>query len=187
LEQIVRSLGALNHRLDKMERVQQTRNDEAERVQRKAQREAIHADTIERQARFASFQARADDALEAFSVRAPAPVAGESARDYAIRVLELAQAYIPPSNPLANISLSRCDDATLNVFRPQIFEAVEAAAWSTESVPEGEMAERVSVDPNTGAKQRHFIGERSFVRDFTAQNQRARIRDPSEFLGRGFH
>jgi hypothetical protein len=51
-------------------------------------------------------------------------------------------------------------------------------------VPEGEIRARVTVDANTGQKQKVWIGERNFVRDFTAQNGMARIRDPREFTGR---
>ena len=142
---------------------------------------------MERQARFASFQSRADEALEPFDVRAPAPVAGESARDYAIRVLELAQSYIPPSNPLSNVRLRLLDNEILNTFRPQIFKAVADAALSPESVPEGEMRQRVQVDPNTGHKQRVWIGEQSFVVDMGAQNRKARICQPEEFKGSAFN
>ena len=67
---------------------------------------------------------------------------------------------------------------------PQIFEALEKTAWSSESVPEGEMRARLMVDANTGKKQNVWIGERSYVRDFVAQNGKARIRDPREFTGR---
>jgi hypothetical protein len=170
-----------------MESKQAARREEAERITRAETRRVAFADGVERQVRFADFQHRADTALEPFSVRAPSPVAGESARSYAIRVLTLCQEKIPPSNPLSSVDLMRCDDATINVFRPQIFEAVEKAAWSTESVPPGEMKERVKVDANTGAKQRHFIGERSFVCDMGVPSRRVRIREPHEFTGRAFH
>jgi hypothetical protein len=186
VEKVLASLGSLNRRLDKLESRQRANRADAEAAERKAMREAVYADSVERQTRFASFQSRAVDALEPFSVRAPAPVAGESARDYAIRVLELCQSYIPPSNPLSNVRLRLLDNEILNTFRPQIFKAIADAAFSPESVPEGEIRERVQVDPNTGHKQRIFIGERSFIHDLAAANRHARIREPHEFKGRAF-
>jgi hypothetical protein len=169
LERILESLSDLNTRMDRMRRREaKARADSEARVQRRL-REAAYRDRIARQARFARFQAKVDSILETYGVRAPGPIAEESARSYKIRLLQLLQDQLPPEHELSRVPLRRCDDATVDAFSPQIQAAVMALAYDARSVPKGELRVRHEVDAHTGQRITHFIGgdEASFVRQFT--------------------
>jgi hypothetical protein len=188
LEQIADSLDHLNQRIDKEVRAQRARNDAAEAAARARARADAYEDRIVRQARFASFQSRIDDVLQPFGLRAPSPAAGESARSYKSRLLRLCQDQLPSLDreidvgggtmanvkELATFPLLRCDDAVIDVMSKQIQGACKALAFDPASVPKGETRVRHIVDPLTGMRTTHFVGDESagFVHDFTRRGRR---------------
>jgi hypothetical protein len=160
--------------MDRMRRREaKARADSDARAQRRLRQEAFE-DRIARQARFSRFQAKMDSILECYGLRAPSPVAEETARNYKIRLLQLLQDQLPPAHELSRVPLRRCDDATVDAFSPQIQAAVMALAYDARSVPKGELRVRHEVDAQTGQRITHFIGgdEASFVRQFTRPGRR---------------
>jgi hypothetical protein len=112
-----------------------------------------------------SFQARADDMLQKWGVRAPAPALGETGRDYRVRVMRMIARRLPGDNQLRHVPWKRCDDAALNAFEPELFAAAEAAVHDTRFMEPGEMREVVERDPKNNQEIHRFIGPQSFVRN----------------------
>ena len=78
-----------------------------------------------------SFQQRADDLLDKWGVRAPAPTLGESGGDYRRRVTGMIADRLPGDNPLRRVPYKRCDDAALSALEPELFAAAKAAVYDT--------------------------------------------------------
>ena len=118
------------------------------------------------------FQERADNALSPWDIRAPAPVLGEDIskyrRDLAVKLKRL----LPEAHQLRKVQYRRLDDAILSAFEPDLYRAVHDIAYDRDSVPEGETRRVVSIDSNNGMKIVSFIGNHSFVRDFTRPGRR---------------
>ena len=77
----------------------------------------------------------ADNALQPWDVRAPAPVLGQDIakyrRDLAVKLKRL----LPENHELRKVQYRRMDDATLSVFERQLYPAVHGAANDATSVP----------------------------------------------------
>ena len=117
------------------------------------------------------YQERADNALAPWDIRAPAPVLGEDIakyrRDLAVKLKRL----LPEAHQLRKVQYRRLDDAILSAFEPDLYRAVHDIAYDRDSVPEGETRRVVSIDSN-GMKVVSYVGNRSFVRDFTIPGRR---------------
>ena len=116
-------------------------------------------------------QERADNALQPWDVRAPAPVLGQDIakyrRDLAVKLKRL----LPENHELRKVQYRRMDDATLSVFERQLYPAVHGAANDATSVPKGEMRRIVEIDQG-GTKIAKWIGQESFVKEFTRPGRR---------------
>jgi hypothetical protein len=125
------------------------------------------------------YQARADDALQPWAVRAPPPVAVNSpeyVEKYRRELAYLAKKRLPENHELRNFQVKHIPLDALEVVEPQIYAACKKAAARNDSVPLGEMRRVEEVDGN-GMKIVKWIGQRSFVHDFTIPGRRARIWD----------
>ena len=58
------------------------------------------------------------------------------------------------------------------MIEPQLLAAASASAWRPDAVPRGTIERRVAVDGNTGRKIVHWLGQESFVKDFTRPGRR---------------
>jgi hypothetical protein len=114
-----------------------------------------------------SFQVRADDLLDHWGLRAPAPVLGESALNYRRRIMQMISNRLPGTSQLNSqlreIDYGRCDDATLTALEPELFSAAKAAVYDPSWMDEGGFREVIERDSNGLAIQK-FIGRDSFVK-----------------------
>jgi hypothetical protein len=112
------------------------------------------------------YQERADNALAPWDIRAPAPVLGQDIDKYRRSLAVKLKRLLPENHDLRQVQYKRLDDATISVFEPQLYRAVHDAANDPSTVPPGELRRVVEVDQG-GTKITKFIGQRSFVHDFT--------------------
>jgi hypothetical protein len=131
------------------------------------------------QANTTEFQARVDDALAPYNVRAPSPVAGENETGYSRRLIQIAQERLPSTHPLYKVALGDMDASTLTVFADQILDAAKASAWDPSSVPRGTIAQRNLDDPYTGQRSVAFVGQESFIKSMSMPPRKLkRLIDP---------
>jgi hypothetical protein len=112
-----------------------------------------------------SFQARADELLDKWGVRAPAPILGETTRDYRVRVMRMIARRLPGDSPLRRAEYARCDDRALNALEPELFKAAKAAVYDTRFMEPGEMRVVVERNPDNGQEIHTFVGKDSFVKN----------------------
>jgi hypothetical protein len=116
------------------------------------------------------YQERFDDALSPWDRRAPAPTLGQSVNDYRRETLVQMKKLLPPNHKL-RIPVRDLRSDALNVIEPQICRAVRAEAHNPATVPPGEFRKVIKVDDN-GMKMVEWIGQRSFVDQFTRPGRR---------------
>ena len=111
-----------------------------------------------------SFQQRADDLLDKWGLRAPAPILDEAGSDYKRRVMRLIANRLPGDSPLRRVPYKRCDDAALAALEPELFAAAKAAVYDTRWMDNDEMREVTERDDN-GMAIRTWVGKDSFVKN----------------------
>ena len=126
---------------------------------------------LQMQASARIYQERADNALQPWDLRAPHPVLGEDIGKYRRDLAVKLKRQLPESHKLRQVQYRRLDDATLSVFEPQLYRAVHDAAHDASSVPPGQFRRVVEVDQG-GTKITKWIGQQSFVKDFTREGRR---------------
>jgi hypothetical protein len=112
------------------------------------------------------FQERADDALAPWDIRAPHPTLGQDIDTYRRNLDIMLKRQLPEEHQLRKVQYRRCDNATLDIFEPQLYRAVRDAANDPSTVPPGEFRRVVEVDQG-GTKIVKWIGQQSFVKQFT--------------------
>ena len=117
------------------------------------------------------FQERADNALQLWNMRAPAPVLGQDVREYRRDLAVKLKKQLPENHKLRKVQYRGLDDQTLGVFEPQLFKAVRDAANDPSTVPPGEYRCVVEVNQG-GTKIVNWIGPRSFTDEFTRPGRR---------------
>ena len=75
------------------------------------------------------------------------------------------------NHELRQVQYRRLDDTTLDVFEPQLYRAIRAEAHNPSTVPPGEYRRVVKQDSN-GMKMVEWIGQVSFIKDFTRPGRR---------------
>jgi hypothetical protein len=129
-------------------------------------------------------QARADDALQSWGVRAPAPVAGESIKRYRRRlVAEVVQPRLPEGHDYRRLKFhdsERVPWEMFEKFEPQIYADAAAAGLRPDSAANGEMRMITRVNPENGHKENLFFGRRSFIEQFKSP-----VRRVASFLADG--
>ena len=116
-------------------------------------------------------QERADEALMPWDIRAPAPVLGESFDSYRRNVAVKLKQLLPKNHELRKVQFRRMDDYVLANFEPQLYKAVRDAAHDPSTVPPGQFRRVVEIDQG-GTKMVKWIGQESFVKDFTRPGRR---------------
>jgi hypothetical protein len=131
------------------------------------------------------YQARADDALEPWGIRAPAPVLSDDPNypeQYRRELAYMCKKRLPENvvmtgirsdNPKAEVNTSallhfqvkHIPLPVLEIVEPQIHAACKQAGTRNDSAPPGEMRMVTKVDPQNGRKFNEFLGTRSFIHD----------------------
>jgi hypothetical protein len=110
-------------------------------------------------------QARYDEALQPWGMRAPERILGEPIDDYRRRLAIKAKRLLPEDHELRQVQFKALDNDVLDNFEPQLLKDCMSAAYRADSVPLGTMRRVEKVDQN-GLKTVEWIGQRSFVEDF---------------------
>jgi hypothetical protein len=118
------------------------------------------------------YQARADSVFEAWGFRAPAPVIGQDPEDYRRDLAVKAKKQLPYGHKLRIKNLRTMPRDVFETFEPQIYDACREAATRPDAAAPGEMRQITKINPQNGHKEIHFIGNESFVRDFTRPGRR---------------
>jgi hypothetical protein len=124
------------------------------------------------------YQERADDALQPWGLRAPHPVIGEDIDGYRRQLLIQAKRQLPDDHPLRRVQVRQLAADALAALEPQIYSACQQAAYDANTVPADQPLRRVEELDANGLKIVKWIGQRSFVHDFTRPGRLARIRNP---------
>jgi hypothetical protein len=174
------NLAELSRKLERAERREsQARDDSLQRANEARQLTSReHLMTVQATAR--AYQARCDEAVASWGLRAPAPVAGAPLDAYRRDLLILAKKQLPESDELRSVQVRQLAADALPVFEDRIYDACKSAAYRGDTVPEGQLRKIVERDAN-GLQVTKFVGQHSFVRDFTIPGRRVRIRDFTEF------
>ena len=117
------------------------------------------------------YQERADNALEPWDQRAPHPVLGEPIDKYRRDLCVKLKHMLPENHELRKVQFRRMDDYVLGNFEPQLYKAVRDAAHDPSTVPPGQFRRVVEIDQG-GTKMVKWIGQESFVKDFTRPGRR---------------
>ena len=113
------------------------------------------------------YQEQFDNAFQPWGVRAGAPVLGESIDSYRQKELIKAKRLLPDDHQLRQVQIRKLPSDALDVFQPQILKACREAAYRADTVPVDAPLRRVEEVDANGLKIVKWIGQRSFVHDFT--------------------
>jgi hypothetical protein len=171
LQSATARMDELNDRLRAAEKRQQRELREARERNDAAQYLKSREHLMEVDARGREYQARADDALAPWGLRAPARQAGEPLIDYRRRLVRPVQKRLPTDDQWCGKSLDCVDDATFASIEEQIYATGKQAAYRPDSVPAGEMQSRERIDSN-GQKIIEWIGRESFVKEMGRPGRR---------------
>jgi hypothetical protein len=105
----------------------------------------------ELQRRLTGYQARYDEVLAPVRRAAPPPRLGEGANAYRRRRLGFVQMFLPSDDPLHDLSLAKCDAATIGVLEKQILHAAREVARSPSKLANTPAGRPDSLDPNIRA------------------------------------
>jgi hypothetical protein len=117
------------------------------------------------------YQERADNALQPWDIRAPHPVLGEDIAKYRRDLAVKLKKQLPEAHELRQVQYRALNDSALSALEPQLYRAVHAEAHNPSTVPPGQFRRVVEVDQG-GTKITKFIGQQSFVKDFTREGRR---------------
>jgi hypothetical protein len=117
------------------------------------------------------YQARADDAFSPWGFRAKEPTIGEDPDKYRRKLMIQAKNQLPDNHELRGITVNLLPTDALEAYEPQFFKACKESAYRPDSVPANELRRVEEVDGN-GMKIVKWIGQRSFVHDFTREGRR---------------
>jgi hypothetical protein len=118
------------------------------------------------------YQERYDSVLEPWGVRAPAPVLGEDIDTYRRNLAVQAKRLLPDGHELKKVQYRGLPSDAFNGLESQLLGAVRTIATDNTSVPYDAPLRRVEdVDAN-GLKIVKWVGQRSFIHDFTRPGRR---------------
>src|SRR6516165_9889305 len=175
LERAVAKLDALGHRITAAEITETQARKEAQARADAAAYLTSREHMLDRQSVMRQYQARADDALQPWGERAPAPVADESVDEYRVRLVKIVQKRLPEGDEYREMPMRRTQrqspDAFKN-FEDVIYPRARAAAERLDSIAQGEERAITHVDPINGHKSVTFLRRDCFTNDFTRRGRR---------------
>jgi hypothetical protein len=132
------------------------------------------------------FQEYYDQTLRKVGSRAPAPVLGQSVNDYRRETLrQLKRTFLPQNHDLYRVQYRGLQSDILNVFEPQLLQAVVVEANNPAHVPVGELRKIERMDEYGKVKCIDWVGQESFVRMMTRPGRRVvRFLAPADSHGR---
>jgi hypothetical protein len=175
LERAVAKLDVLDHRIAAAEITETQARKEAQARADSAAYLTSREHLLDRQSIMRQYQARADDALQPWGERAPAPVADESVDAYRVRLVKIVQKRLPEGDEYREMPMRRTQrqspDAFKN-FEDVIYPRARAAAERLDSIAQGEERAITHVDPINGHKSVTFLRRDCFTNDFTRRGRR---------------
>jgi len=171
LERAVAKLDVLGHRIAAAEITEAQARKEAQARADAAAYLTSREHVLDRQSVMRQYQARADDALQPWGERAPAPVADESVDEYRVRLVKIVQKRLPEGDEYREMPMrktQRQSPEAFTNFETEIYPRARAAAGRLDSVAQGEERAITHVDPINGHKSVTFLRRESFVTDFKA-------------------
>jgi hypothetical protein len=113
-----------------------------------------------------TIQERWDSTFAKLDRACPVRIASETSADYLRRLSRIGKRYLPRSEEVYSVPFnSELPDAVVEAFSEMVRSAVERNLLRTDNMKPGELRQVLIQDENTGAKQRHWIGPTSFVRE----------------------
>ena len=108
------------------------------------------------------YQARADDALSTWGIRAPGPVLSDDPQypeQYRRQLAYLAKKRLPGDHELRQFQVKHCPRDVFEAVEPQIFAVCKETGHSNDSVPPGQMRMVETRDPQNGQRIINFYGQ----------------------------
>ena len=119
------------------------------------------------------FQEYYDQTLRKVGTHAPAPLLGQSVNTYRREVLrQLKRTFLPQNHSLYQVNYRGLRSDALNVFEPQLLQAVEVEANNPQHVPPGELRKIERMDEYGKVRFIDWIGQESFVKDMMRPGRR---------------
>jgi hypothetical protein len=126
-------------------------------------------------------QGEYDDVFQPWGFAAPAPTMGEHPDEYRRRMAIKAKKLLPDDHKLRTMQISQMPDDAFNIFEPQYRTECKQSAYRPDTIPYDAPLRRVEEVGSDGLKIVKFIGQRSFIHDFTIPGRRVKsfLFDPS--------
>ncbi len=171
------TLSRINRSLDRIERVAESRADEAEReIEAEREREAEarrdqarrHADACRRHGE------KYSDAFDAHGVRMPPPIDNEFPGDYRRRLLQRLMDKLPEDHELSGITAADLSRDAIKIVEPRAIEAAKAEGErpSEENLPaDGSLIARHRTD-DLGQRRIEWHGRESFIKALSLPGKR---------------
>jgi len=176
----LRALERSGARLDRY--LEDRRDAERRQIEDDQRTDAMRADEDKR-----NLQIKYDRLLRPFEQRAPQAAADESVAGYHKRLLHQVQQRLSPRDErrvdddgttiadLARVPVDELKRTARQVLEPLFVKAVETQCWNPHpaSLPsDGTLVPRTRVDEMTGAKEIHWFGRHSFIKDMGTPGRR---------------
>jgi hypothetical protein len=111
-------------------------------------------------------QSRWDKTFAKLGRSAPAQRADEDLADYQRRLARVGRKYIPRGEEIARVRFDHTlPDSVVAQYSELMRQCVEKNIVRVDNMKPGELRAVLVVDENTGAKQRHWVGPDSFVKE----------------------
>jgi hypothetical protein len=114
------------------------------------------------------YQARADDALSTWGIRAAPPLASESVDDYRWRLAKEVQMRLPKDHQWYGKKIGKLWNNGFEHVESEIYTDARSAGERPDSAPPGQLREVEKINPQNGQRFVEFIGSRSFIHDLKA-------------------
>jgi hypothetical protein len=79
---------------------------------------------------------------------------------------------LPEDDELRRLDFNHMPQDAYDIFEPQLYPKVAAAADRTDSAAADELREVTRINPHNGYKENLFFGRESFVKQFTRPGRR---------------
>ena len=129
---------------------------------------------LQMQASARTLQARYDDVLSPWGVRARAPTLGEDPREYQRDLAVRAKKQLPDGHPLRGVQFRGLRADAFAALEPQLLAAVRDSAMRPDAVPQGTIERREKTDSN-GFKAVHWLGTHSFIKDLPCYREGRKV------------
>ena len=114
-----------------------------------------------------------DDTLRKVGMRAPEPIIGQDPDDYRRETLRTMKKTFLANHELGKVNMRGLPSEALDVFEPQVLNAVPKAAFDPANNAPGESLRKVEVLDDYGkVREINFVGKESFVKEMGRHGRR---------------